>query len=616
MSELQTTAPEASARLVKRDRDMVKPGAQLVRAWPYIDVASAKGLAVTSESATSVTDPKADNVAHTGTFAKSRVWLDEGDPKDSDRAVTLFEELTLVTSVANFAAMSALSYRVISEWEETHPAVTSGTDPQLLDSTKTASDRRDKTYRYEFLNTASRSTIEAFTPANWQSLAPSNHVFYRLNIKEEDDKTLTVDAIFRYESKNRVVDSYTARVTKRQSVAERRKYDDADDTPITAAPEASTGVSKEESVSRNGDGTFDKAERISTAVAQQLFSIGLITVETTVDATVKEAGAYNATGPLTTPAASAGVVEQTQHQRNPDDTYDYRRRQTTSNEHALAQFTAKHSQTQQVQLDVSFNDRDAPTNVSQAAAGVETEKSATKNKDGTYDVTTRVATAVEQKPLGASGEVIDTDWDRRIKENRVRNAITLTGDYAVLTDEKPVAGTIIKVEKDRNPDGTYDVSRKTITTIENNVASHTAVKDKRYSASKTIYKNAVDQPTLTETYGRLDIKKNEAGRWDGEKLVISYVEDGDPTAWPSGSGTLYRIEKRRDRYADDGYAWRKVAYAYTVTYHATEGAAFSALSGGFTGSHVEAVVAKTLWRAYKVTSIVGGDWSYGALSAS
>lgn len=191
------TVTEADARLVRVDGDPKLPGFVLVRSWPQLAGAAASGDTVGSlvqtwldgTPITTRTDPKANGVTYTGTFVVSGVdALDEDREGTSDRATTIIETLTKVTTVASSSDLSNPFIRqnnliVFPLRNETGEA-----DGMVL--------------TYSNLNPASRQVLmETVTDAQLKAIADAlvtgtPWTYESRDFKEENDKTATFTVVF------------------------------------------------------------------------------------------------------------------------------------------------------------------------------------------------------------------------------------------------------------------------------------------------------------------------------------------------------------------------------------------------------------------------------------
>ena len=125
MAILNTTIPEADARLVTRN---TRPGGNydvIIRKWPYIDARYIDDLV--DASPTTVTNPKADGETYTGTY---NVKTERGDGED-DRSCTVVQILRLDAMIVSYESLhTTLGDRNTQEYKEYPVAVNAPADSQ------------------------------------------------------------------------------------------------------------------------------------------------------------------------------------------------------------------------------------------------------------------------------------------------------------------------------------------------------------------------------------------------------------------------------------------------------------------------------------------------------
>ena len=188
---LNTTIPEASARLVNISGIPTEPGFKLIRKWPFIDATYADGLVtgLLNGSAT-VSNPQADEQTYTGTFVIGEV---KGIGQD-DRSVEITQELTKVTSVTELSVLAGLTPIKQGLKNVDHPFGDAGG----YSTNESLSNTRGLIYTYKFLT--GFAVINALTDANFQSLCnseDSSMQFVDKQLVEMEDHTLTLKLAFR-----------------------------------------------------------------------------------------------------------------------------------------------------------------------------------------------------------------------------------------------------------------------------------------------------------------------------------------------------------------------------------------------------------------------------------
>ena len=103
----EKTATEAAARLRRYKRAPKDAGFGFVRFWPNMDARSARGLVNALNAIGVFTNPRADNVAYTGSFYGSAL-IAEGDPQ---RGTTVVQELAQDKAFSEIATQTAINCR-------------------------------------------------------------------------------------------------------------------------------------------------------------------------------------------------------------------------------------------------------------------------------------------------------------------------------------------------------------------------------------------------------------------------------------------------------------------------------------------------------------------------
>ena len=185
MSILNTTTPEASARLVRKEGNPAIEGFVLTRSWPYIDAAYVDTLAAALDVATLVTNPQADAQTYTGSFAVSEVrsFTEETDGT-FERYGVIIQTLTKVfTAITTAVSLKSAQYQVLAGIDALEPF---GLKP---------GDSKYKTYVFKHLDPTKQATVEAFTRTNLDTI-DTNYTFVKSKWEDEDDNTGTFTVLF------------------------------------------------------------------------------------------------------------------------------------------------------------------------------------------------------------------------------------------------------------------------------------------------------------------------------------------------------------------------------------------------------------------------------------
>jgi len=186
--DLFTTITEAEARLGGCKGDPRQAGFQLTQIWPLIDASLAPALIVTLNATTTITGPKADGVAYSGTFQVSSI----GSEGLGNRSVTIFRRLTKTNAIADIAALNALTPLITGLRDIDHPFGDAGGYTTHAANSFTAG----IIFTYKYLAPASFAIINALTDAEFYSLSgitgtPNELLQKRLT--EAEDHTLTLE---------------------------------------------------------------------------------------------------------------------------------------------------------------------------------------------------------------------------------------------------------------------------------------------------------------------------------------------------------------------------------------------------------------------------------------
>ena len=156
------------------------------------------------------------------------------------------------------------------------------------------------------------------------------------------------------------------------------------------------------------------------------------------------------------------------------------------------------------------------------------------------------------------------------------------------------------------------------------VSAYTAIKTLQMEATREVFKNRpfASQPTLSESYGELNIHRNDVGLWDGTKTVVTYKQDGavQDGGYGNKNGVVqWRIEKQAwPTYpANQGYRWRWIEVTYDHGFRGSSNGAHTEIHNGLPGSWVRQKKTN-LFEWHKVVSIVASTtWTTdGTLSAT
>jgi hypothetical protein len=185
MSILNTTTPEASARLVRKEGNPAIQGFVLTRSWPYVDAAAVDTLAAALDVATLVTDPQADAQTYAGSFAVSKVrsFTEETDGT-FERYGVIIQTLTKVfTAITTAVSLKSAQYQVLAGIDAVEPF---GLKP---------GDGKYKTYVFKHLDPTKQATVEAFTRTNLATIDTA-YTFVKSKWEDEDDNTGTFTVLF------------------------------------------------------------------------------------------------------------------------------------------------------------------------------------------------------------------------------------------------------------------------------------------------------------------------------------------------------------------------------------------------------------------------------------
>ena len=114
---LLTAISDAEWRLISDEGNPVVDGYKLTRMTAFINATVADTIFATAVALDTVVSPVADGQTYSGTFAMNKVTMDEGRDDNNQRYCNLIEDLTLVSAVANIAALVALNAIIIQDNE-------------------------------------------------------------------------------------------------------------------------------------------------------------------------------------------------------------------------------------------------------------------------------------------------------------------------------------------------------------------------------------------------------------------------------------------------------------------------------------------------------------------
>jgi len=237
-SKLNQTTANADARLVRAVGNRNVPGFVLVREWPFLAAAAAAGKAVeelftdnVNNATGTVVNPKANGDEYAGTFVYSKIESrDENIDGNSDRATTIVETLTKVTSIASSSDLS---------------------DPFIRQNNLIIFPLRDETgetdqmvLSYQKVNPASRLVCtETITDGQLKAIADAlvtgtPWVYVTRDFDEQDDKTATFTVTFKDYNSDATSDDDTDSILteiQKASSSSRREVDIQTKEKVTAS---------------------------------------------------------------------------------------------------------------------------------------------------------------------------------------------------------------------------------------------------------------------------------------------------------------------------------------------------------------------------------------------
>jgi len=189
---LLTTTTEADARLVSRKGELEGNGFVLTRMWPFIDATLAVTLTDALRGTATINNPKADNLAYSGTFVRSDVESKEGSGDNDDmnqRYVNIVDTLIKVATVSNIDSLAALQNIIIQENEILNAFGLDEGEEDII------------TYIFFDINPASRAAFMAISDANMVSSLPgSGWTYVDRKFEDQKDGTARVSVIFKKET--------------------------------------------------------------------------------------------------------------------------------------------------------------------------------------------------------------------------------------------------------------------------------------------------------------------------------------------------------------------------------------------------------------------------------
>jgi hypothetical protein len=436
MGDLYTTANDSQARFFKQDGDPSHGGFVLVRAWPKIDPTEADGLLTTKRAETTVSDPKADEQQYSGTFVKSRLHPEA----DAEGAVTIYETLTKVTSVAADTTLFGLTPERENVRRVIHPYDSAAYDPSV-----DCKEEDVVTFKYKYLNPASYTYLDSIADSTYETnLRPdTSWGFDGVKIVEDgDDNTMRLEVAFRKEVMDPTIGTQTVRALVDRAETEKRMYQQGTETVIPIAGDTGVGKTVVSSVTRREDGSFDKVKSVSSALPHSTDTHMSASVSGRRDSSY---ASYNdTTGPADVPAAVKRRRVVLENSKNPDGTYTLK----TAISKSVAQSTASASRAGAAgYLDSTYvyTNQDSLPTPGQSGQGVTISISGERlNADSTvdYSKTVRVAQALDTS--GSDGTVGYTDSTYVYK------------NQSALPTDVGGKGTTISVRPRLNDDDTVD----------------------------------------------------------------------------------------------------------------------------------------------------------------
>jgi hypothetical protein len=229
-----------------------------------------------------------------------------------------------------------------------------------------------------------------------------------------------------------------------------------------------------------------------------------------------------------------------------------------------------------------------------------------KNEFGKFDVETVVRTAVAVSGAGAEktlaanvNQTVDTD----------RHQTT-----AVAQESTQSAGQIKTTRADKDEFGRYTNIVQTRTRNDLSLTGALVEKTPTVSSVGDVIDGAANPPAaLAEgAYGSVDYRKDEFGRYVGQRIVRTYV--ATYIIWGETTGTAHSEEEPEYAHMYSPSAKRVRRFARTVTYSGTRNIrnshsdAMAVIDGGKARSRVESH-GSGRYLAIKITTITKGDWA-------
>ena len=257
---LLTTLPDAEARVAGITASPQTGAFALTRAWVYVDPQAADTLVPDLNAVQSVTDPVGDGETFTGLFTSGGVTETEND----DGSVTVSQTLFKVVRAEVFDDLYAMDASDIqTQTEQVHPFDTDG-DYGVYEVVQTV-ERQINTFKNLYVY--DREVIDAFTPTQLTSIAPTGFAFLSKDLKEEDNGTLTLEVVFQDITDKDIYLAHTTRQAALGTATTDVYLEQGTDTPLDTSGDVGQGNIVISDVTRREDGKFDKKKDVNTSVA-------------------------------------------------------------------------------------------------------------------------------------------------------------------------------------------------------------------------------------------------------------------------------------------------------------------------------------------------------------
>lgn len=378
-------------------------------------------------------------------------------------------------------------------------------------------------------------------------------------------------------------------------------YVNADTIGYTAG---SRGKRVDVSASLNEFGKVNSVRRVTVAQADTLSASN---TGGSVQETVQTAVYKNATS-VNVAAGAQGIIEDVSASLNPYGRIDYTVRTRTAVADSYIGTMGGGPQ----ETDSAFIMRNRTSMVITPGADgtIKRVSGASLNAAGLLDYSVVTTTAVADSAAGTAGGSQEETVALQFHRNK-----------AAMTLAAPAAGSVNSISGEFNRFGKFDYTVRARTAVDNGVAAHMSVKQRKYHATRTVYRNSATAPELTasDTFGEVSYRKNEFGRYDGDKVVYTYTDGiGAGTAWSDKTGITQVVILRQPYGNTNRERWCLLTVTYNLTYHSSPQAAYTEVSGGYSApglsSRVRETVRGVIWEARKVTAVSAGAWQEGAIS--